>query len=292
MATTTAQAFDEFYDAIKEDDTIRQKVSDRRTNVVNVLKAAFPSSATMQYQSATLIGSLGRHTASRPFDDMDLLVHLYVDEDLWRTKYQFNSSDFLYRVRNSLSGNSSVKKIGARGQAVRLFYSDGLVVDVAAVVKITDGEYKIPDGSGGWVSTNPLVHETYMSRRNSELDGNLKRFVVVAKQWNGAHSSHLSSFHLEMMAARTFATLGTNRRSALRLFFDFNQYYLSVQDPSGYGGDLSSYLTTTNRGLVNAALGSARDRADLALAAESRGDHRESIRHWGIILGSRFPIYG
>jgi len=82
VATTTARAFDEFYDAIKEDDTIRQKVSDRRTNVVNVLKAAFPSSATMQYQSATLIGSLGRHTASRPFDDMDLLVHLYVDEDL------------------------------------------------------------------------------------------------------------------------------------------------------------------------------------------------------------------
>ncbi|WAC90167.1 SMODS domain-containing nucleotidyltransferase [Mycobacterium sp. Aquia_213] len=291
MATTTAQAFDEFYDAIKEDDAISQKVSDRRTNVVNTLKAAFPSTATIQFQSAKLIGSLGRHTASRPFDDMDLLVHLHVDDDLWQRTYQYSSTDFLYRVRSSLSASSTVKKIGARGQAVRLFYSDGLVVDVAAVVKISDGYYKIPDGSGGWLSTNPIEHETYVNRRNSELGGNLKRFVVVAKQWNKAHSSYLSSFHLEMMAARTFATLGTNRREALRLFFDYNQYNLSVQDPAGYGGDLSTYLTSTNRTLVNAALGAARDRADLALAAENRGDARESIRQWGIILGSRFPAY-
>lgn len=292
MALTTAQAFDEFYDAIKEDDATSQKVSDRRANVVNVLKAAFPSSATMQFQSAKLIGSLGRHTASRPFDDMDLLVHLHVDEDLWQGTYQYNSSDFLYRVRNSLSGSSTVKKVGARGQAVRFFYSDGLVVDIAAVVKITNGPYKIPDGSGGWLSTDPIEHAAYMNRRNSERDSNLKRFVVVAKQWNEAHSSHLSSFHLEMMAARTFATLGTNRRTALRLFFDYNQYNLSVQDPAGYGGDLSTYLTPNARTLVNTGLGAARDRADLAIAAEDRGDARESIRQWGIILGSRFPAYG
>ncbi|MBA0045409.1 hypothetical protein [Mycobacteroides sp. LB1] len=292
MALTTASAFDEFYDDIKEDDAIRRKVSDRRENVVASLKNAFPSSATMQFQSAKLIGSLGRHTASRPFEDMDLLVHLHVDEDLWASKYQYNSSDFLYRARNSLTGSSTVKKIGARGQAIRLFYSDGLVVDVAAVVKITTGGYKIPDGTGGWLYTNPLEHETYMNRRNSELDSNLKRFVVIAKQWNRAHSSHLTSFHVEMMAARTFVKLGTNRREALRSFFNYNQHNLSVEDPAGYGGDLSSYLTWTTRDLVNTALGAARDRADLALAAENRGDHREAIRHWGIILGSRFPAYG
>lgn len=292
MALTTAKAFDDFYDAIKEDDAIRTKVDERRTNVIAALRSAFPSSATMQYQSAKLIGSLGRHTASRPFEDMDLLVHFHVDEDLWSSTYQWNSSEFLYRVRNSLNGNSTVKKIGARGQAVRLFYTDGLVVDVAAVVKITGGDYKIPDGTGGWLYTNPIEHETYMNRRNSELDNNLKRFVVIAKQWNKAHSSHLTSFHLEMMAARTFGTLGSNRRTALRLFFDYNRYNLTVQDPAGYGGDLSSYLTWTTRDLVNTALGAARDRADLAIAAEDRGDHREAIRHWGIILGSRFPTYG
>lgn len=292
MALSTAAAFDEFYDAIKEDTSTTTKVRDRRDNVIDVVQRAFPSTATMQYKSTMVIGSLGRHTASRPFEDIDLMVHLHVDDYLWSNSYQTNSSDFLYRVRNSLNTTSTVKKVGARGQAVRLFYSDGLVVDVAAVVKYNTGGYGIPDGSGGWQSTNPVEHENYMNRRNAELDGNLKRFVVVAKQWNKAHSSRLTSFHLEMMAARTFSSLSNNRRTALRMFFDHNQYNLSVQDPAVYGGDLSSYLTTLARSQVNEALGAARDRADLALAAENRGDHRESIRQWGIILGSRFPTYG
>ncbi|WP_407334678.1 SMODS domain-containing nucleotidyltransferase [Dietzia kunjamensis] len=292
MAPTIASAFDEFYVSIAEDNDTRAKVSQRKTAVVNSLMTAFPSSSTMQYQSTKVIGSLGRHTASRPFDDIDLLVHLHVDPDLWSSSYQTNSSSFLYRVRQSLNDASTVRKIGTRGQAVRLFYADGLSVDVAAVVKYSGGGYGIPDGSGGWLNTNPLEHESYMNRRNSELGGNLKRFVVIAKQWNRAHSSRLSSFHLEMLAARSFSSLGANRRTALRMFFDHNQYNLSVLDPAGFGGDISNYLTDSARSLVNQSLGSARARADLAIAAEDRGDHEEAIRQWGIILGDRFPAYG
>lgn len=220
------------------------------------------------------------------------MVHLKVEDDLWNNTYIYDSSSFLYRVRSSLNSTSTVKKVGARGQAVRLFYSDGLYVDVAAVVKYTSDGYGIPDGSGGWMRTNPLEHHAYMNRRNTELGSNLKRFVVIAKQWNKAHSSYLTSFHLEMLAARTFTSLGNNRREALRMFFDYNQYNLSVPDPAGYSADISDYLAWNARDSVNTALGAARDRADLALAAENRGDHAESIRHWKIILGSRFPNYG
>ncbi|MEU4706765.1 hypothetical protein AB0G00_10045 [Nocardia salmonicida] len=292
MAITTAQAFDEFYDAIKEDTSIKDLITARKAYVVNALEKAFPYTSTMQYNSTRIIGSLGRHTASRPFDDVDLLVHLHVDADLWSTKYQNNSTDFLYRVRRELNDASSVKKIGARGQAVRLFYTSGPVVDVAAVVKYDTGGYGIPDGSGNWIKTDPIEHESYMNRKNSELGGNLKRFVVIVKQWNKAHSSRLMSFHLEMLAARTFSTLGTNRRTALKLFFDYNLYNLSVQDPAGYGGDISSYLTSGSRDAINGALRAARDRADLAISAENRGDHKEAIRLWRIILGTSFPEYG
>lgn len=292
MASTTMQAFNDFYDAIKEDEGTTLRVKERKGRVIDALKKAFPSTSTMRYQSTKVMGSLGRHTASKPFEDVDLLVHLDVDASLWTSKYQSNSSDFLYRVRTGLNASSAVKKIGARGQAVRLFYADGLLVDVAAVVKYTTGGYGIPDGSGGWLTTDPLEHQQYMVKRNDELGGNLKRFVVVVKQWNKAHSSRLSSFHMEMLAARTFSSLGSNRREALRAFFDHNYCNLSAQDPAGYGGDLSSYLTYPAREVVNASLKAARDRADLALAAENSGDHKESIRQWGIVLGSRFPSYG
>jgi hypothetical protein len=68
--------------------------------------------------------------------------------------------------------------------------------------------------------------------------------------------------------------------------------FLTVNDPAGYSGDLSTYLTPTSRASVNDSLKVAQDRATLALAAENRGDHREAIRLWGIILGSSFPTYG
>lgn len=289
MTLTTPQAFDQFYASISVDADISKKAETRREAVVDVVKRAFPSTSTMRYVNNTLIGSMGRNTASRPFDDIDIMVHIAVDQDLWARKYQGNSADFLYRVRTSLNSMSTVQKIGARGQAVRLFYADGLSVDVAAVVKYTTGGFGIPDGSGSWMTTDPIQHASYVTARSAELKNNLRRFVIVVKQWNKAHSSRLSSFHLEMLAARTFSSLGTNRRQALRLFFDHNSSNLSVHDPAGHSGDLSSYLSPRARVEVNQSMVAARDRADLALAAENRGDHDEAKRLWRIILGSRFP---
>jgi len=292
MATTIASAFNDFNTSILPNKATWDKVYARRDAVVQVLQNAFPSSSDISYRSNKIIGSLGRNTAGNPVADIDLLVHLYVDPDLWARRYKDDSSDFLYRVRRSLNSESKVNKVGARGQAIRLFYADGLVVDVAAVEKYTSGAYAIPDGSGGWLTTDPVKHESHLDECNGKLTGDLKRIIRFAKQWNRAHSSRLSSFHLEMMVARTFGTMGDNSRTALRLFFDYNEYNLSVQDPAGYSGDLSSYLTQAARTAVNASLATARDQAERALAAEDRGDHREAIRQWGVILGDRFPTYG
>lgn len=291
MATTAAKAFDEFNDTITPGPAVRQKVYGRRDIVVDVLKQAFPPTSDIRFQSAKIIGSLGRYTATNPVHDLDLMAVLEVEQRLW-WKYRWNSSDFLYRVRSAVNGESKVRKVGARGQAVSIFYADGLTVDVAAMVPYNTGGYGIPDGSGGWLTTNPVRHEEYLNDQNGKLVGDLKRLVRLAKQWNKAHGSRVASFHLEMMAARTYASLNTNYRDALRVFFDYNHNNLSVYDPAGYSGDLSSYLTWTSRSAVNDSLKAARSRAELALAAEDRGDHKEAIRQWGIILGSDFPAYG
>jgi len=292
MALTIAAAFNDFDERIKPTPALEIKVKQRTENVVSSLKNAFPSTSDMRFSASYVVGSFGRATASKPFTDVDLLVRLVVDDGLWTQTYAADSSKFLYRVRTSLSSTSTVAKIGARGQAVRLFYSDGLYVDVAAVEKYNTGAFAIPDGTGGWLSTNPLKHSEYLNDRNRQLGGNLKRFIQVVKQWNRAHSSYLSSFHLEMLAARSFSTLGTNRREALKVFFNHNHYNLSVQDPAGYSGDLSSYLTMSARQAVNDNITSAYTRAVNAIAAENRGDHQEAICLWRVILGSDFPTYG
>jgi hypothetical protein len=292
MALTTVDAFNQFYERIRPSSALLETVKQRKAAVTSALERAFPSSSDMRFKSATTIGSLGRGTASKPVDDLDLLVHIHVDNDLWERSYRHDSKNFLYRVREAVDATSTVQKIGARGQAVRLFYADGLNVDIAAVEKCTDGSYALPNGSGGWQTTNPIAHADYLNRRNAELSGDLKRFIQIAKQWNRAHSSRLSSFHLEMLAANTFSSLNNDRRNALEVFFNGIYYGLSVQDPAGHSGDLSSYLTPLQRDAVNASLLSAHKRAQEANAAEARGDHEEAIRLWKIILGSDFPNYG
>jgi hypothetical protein len=292
MATTIAKAFDEFSDYITPTAEKMADVRARRDTVVGYLGGAFPSTATIQFQSASLIGSFGRNTASRPFDDIDIMAVLNVDSTLWATRYSGDSSDFLYRVRTALNNGTAIKKVGARGQAVRLFYTDGLSVDVAPVVKYTTTGYGIPDGSGHWLTTDPTIHASYLNQQNGKLSGDLKKVVRMAKKWNQAHSSLLTSFHIEMLVARTFASLGNNSRQALQVFFHHNQNNLSVSDPAGYSGDLSSYLDSNRRAEVNERFGKANERAVLALAAEDRGDVAEAIRLWRIVLGSDFPAYG
>jgi hypothetical protein len=291
VVLTTWDAFNEFYERIKTSPQLQAKVKQRQSAVTDVLRRAFPSSSDIRYQSTTLMGSLGRRTASNPVDDMDLLVHLSVDNSLWDSGYNSNSSDFLYRVKNALNSASTVQKIGARGQAVRLFYSDNLTVDVAAVEKYTDGSFAIPDGRGNWLKTNPLKHAEYIDARNKELGGNLKRFVQIVKQWNMAHSSRLQSLHLEMLAAQTFSSLGSNSRDALEVFFEHNRYNLHVEDPAGFSGDLSTYLTPAQTLQVNQSLQTSLNRAHEANEAEHSGDHQEAIRLWRIILGDNFPVY-
>lgn len=292
MVLTTAVAFNEFHDRISPSTATLNVVESRKDIVVAALKKAFPSTSNVSFQSAYLIGSLGRRTASNPVTDLDVMVHLHVDQALWDQSYSADSTKFFYRVRDGLEHATTVQKVGARGQAVRLFYTDGLTVDIAAVEKYSSGAYAIPNGTGGWLSTNPLRHAEYLNEQNANLSGDLKRFIKIVKQWNRAHSSRLHSFHLEMLAARTFSTLGSDTRAALKVFFNYNHYNLSVQDPAGHSGDLSSYLTTIQRQAVYDSLGTAYDQATRAKQAELDGDHREAIRLWRIILGADFPAYG
>lgn len=76
----------------------------------------------------------------------------------------------------------------------------------------------------------------------------------------------------------------------MQKFFEWAPNYLSVSDPGGQGGDLSSYITWGGRQELLNALSAAADRAKRANEAEGRGDHAEAKRLWRIVLGSAFPV--
>lgn len=288
MALTTAQAFDSFDSRIRLSASDETRAKDRFARVQTYLSGALPADAAAPLASTHRMGSVFRGAATRPLGDIDTLAVLSNANGAY-DKWRYDSTAFLAWVRHRINAKTSVQKVGARGQAVRLFYTDGLWVDIAPVFRYDTGGYALPAGDRSWLKVDPLVQNEWAARRNRELGYRLNRIVRMLKKWNTAHSSRLGSWHMYVMAGHLFASLNGNSRTALRLFFANAADWLRVSDPDGLQGDVSAYLTWNERQAAINSFSSARQRIDNALNAEVAGDHAEAKRMWRIVLGSDFP---
>lgn len=287
--TTTQRAFTQFLTDITITDYQKTSiVAARKDSVVENLTSTFPASSDLPFLEARLMGSASKGTIVRPLDDIDVLAIFSNEQRAWQGKYQYDSQAFLYRVRNAYAGVETAQ-VGARGQAVRVFFQRGGHVDVAPVFRRNDNEFHLPNGDGGWIMTSPFVANKWLREQNAALDYHLTPLVRLLKKWNAAHSKRLRSFHLETIAANTFESLSSNRRTALQKFFEWAGGHLDVSDPGGQSGLLSGYLSWDARTEVKQSFKSASERAQRALDAEAVGDHDEAKRLWRLILGSSFP---
>lgn len=288
MALTTAQAFATFLENVTATDYQRNTLIPARKRTVDErLSEKFPSTSDMPYAHGILMGSASKATIIRPVDDVDVLAVFDNVNGSW-SKYWNDSKSFIYRIRDAYNG-VSIQQVGTRGQAVRVFYDGGGHVDVAPVFRQSGDVYHLPNGTGGWILTAPVVANSWFAQRSKTLDYRLAPLVRLAKAWNRAHSKRMQSFHLETVAATAFASIGTNYRVNLQQFFEWAPKWLDVSDPGGQGGSLSSYLTSTGRQELVRALNAAADRAKRANEAEAGGDHSEAKRLWRIVLGDDFP---
>jgi hypothetical protein len=82
--------------------------------------------------------------------------------------------------------------------------------------------------------------------------------IRMFKRWNNEHSKYLKSFHLEVVLSNIFTSIGGDSRDASEKLFGWAQNKLYVTDPAGYGGDLSAYLTYSNRQSLISNLESSR----------------------------------
>lgn len=288
MTQTTSQAMAAFLESITA--TKHQKevlVPARVAKVQEYLEDLFSPESDMPFLKVHLMGSAAKNTVIRPVDDVDTLA-VFSNENWAIWKYQRDSKAFLYRVREAYKG-VSVQQVGARGQAIRVFFESGGHVDVAPVFEESAGVYLLPNGSGGWMRTSPLEATSWFLRKHSELNYQLAPTVRLLKAWNRAHSSRLQSFHLETMAASCFATLGANRQSALECFFEWAPRNLHVADPGGQSGSLSTYLTQSQQEQVLRSFQLAHARCQLANSFEATGDHQTAKQYWQQNLGKGFP---
>jgi predicted nucleotidyltransferase len=289
MTLTTAQAFDSFVATISLTEAQKTEVANKRTKTEEYLRAAFPTTSNMPLKRVILIGSADRNTLIRPLDDVDVMAEFTNKDRIFET-YRYQSGQLLQRIRTALQAHTSIEQIGARGQAVRLFYKNGAHVDIAPVFAYSTGGFLLPSGDGGWITTDPEKQAKWMAGRRAAVGSNLTRVVKLLKRWNRVHSSRFSSYHLEVMIATMFSQVDTNSRKALKFFFEHASNYLDVSDPAGHSGSLSTYLTADARARINSRLADANIRAVSALASEAAGNHAEAKRLWKIELGDEFPL--
>ncbi|MEU8329859.1 hypothetical protein [Micromonospora sp. NPDC048839] len=288
MGLTTNQAFEQFLTDITITDYQKTSiVQGRKDSVVENLTAAFPKTSDLPFLEAKLIGSASKATIIRPLDDIDVLAVFSNENKAW-SRYQYDSQPFLYRIRRAYDGLEAVQ-VGARGQAVRVFFKTGGHVDVAPVFRQSADVFHLPSGDGSWLLTSPFIANKWFADKNAELSYNLAPLVRMLKKWNGAHSKRLRSFHLETIAGHTFGALGSNRRAGLQKFFEWAGSHLDVYDPGGQSGLISGYLSGSTRDDVRRSFDTAADQASRAIDAESSGDHDEAKRLWRMVLGDSFP---
>lgn len=291
MATTTSEAFSQFEERIRLTAAQNERVTARAKRAREFMSEAFPSTYDLPLRSVNLMGSAARGTTIRPLDDIDVLA-VFNNKDGVFEKYRHDSQAFLYRLRNRINAKTTVQQVGARGQAVRLFYNDDLHVDIAPVFSWSEGGYGLPSGTGGWITTDPPAQQSWTTERESTLGSQFRRRVRLLKRWNTAHSSRLGSWHLEAMVGTIFSSMSGNHRNGLLKFFEWAPGYIHVNDPDGRGGDLGANLTWTQETDIKNSFDANHSRALNAVNAEAAGDHAEAIRLWRIILGDEFPAYG
>lgn len=291
MSYTVSKSFDEFQANISLTTTQQQEVRDKKASATAAVKRSFPASSNMTTTAQKLIGSAARSTIIRPLDDIDMLA--VFDHTLVWPAYRNDSQAFLYRVRDALRSETSVRLVGSKGQAVRLQYATGAHVDLTPAFNRQGGGYLIPKGDGGWLSTNPDQHADFMAIRNQNLNQRLKPLVRMIKRWNRSHSSRLKSFHLEVMAQYGISSLASNEAQRAEDFFRNAEYRLDVADPAGLSGTFTASWSWDKRQEVLTSLRSARDRATKAREYERNGQIASAVGQWQIIFGKDwFPAYG
>lgn len=287
---TTGEAFNSFIEKISPTASQSAEMVRKCAKTEEYLLQAFPLSADLPTRRVILIGSASRGTAIRPVEDIDVMAEFYNKDNIFE-RFQYQSGQFLQRIRTGLNAVTSIQTIGARGQAVRLFYQSGAHVDIASVFKADRG-YLLPSGDGRWMSTDPEEQSRWFDERKRVAGSSLIDVIRLTKRWNNEHSKRLQSYHLEVLVACLFNTaFGVlNKRVALKLFFENAPRFMDVRDPAGHGGLLSDYLTNAQRAALLSRLQEAARRANWAIGEENSGNHNDAKKLWSLELGSEFPL--
>jgi hypothetical protein len=291
VARSVAAAFDELL--------ARQRLTDRQVQVAQVrvetLGEFFKRNFTLR-SAAFPIGSYARGTMCAGERDIDVVVPFepYGQTTYWE-RYLHDSSSFLYFVRDQLNEHYAATDVSSKRVAVTLDFND-IVTDVVPAFPRKGGGLLIPNGNGGWKSTNPPVHTELINQADQLKRGRLKPMIKLLKAWNIANGHHLQSFHLELMVEsmwRSDASIPDWPSAMADSLRVASTWVLSdFKDPWPEGNSVSQYLSARERDTVVGMLESDAAASAQAQRYAQSGIVEKAFERWAVVYRHTFPAHG
>lgn len=237
------------------------------------------------------MGSAARGTICRSERDIDVMAPFSV-VSYWK-RFENDSRDFLYWLRNALNEHYGRTEVSSKQIAVVVDFKD-TVADVVPAFPRKGGGFLIPNGRGGWRSTEPRVHANVVQSADAAQTGRLIPLVKLMKTWNFANGGLLRSFHVELMVERIWRnhTIGAWSwavRETIRVMPGWlrNPFI----DPWEPGGQIDQYLADGDRTKVLDMLAEDTTSAVLAEDLRNAGRHEEAFDRWKRVYRGAFPSY-
>ncbi len=251
-------------------------------DVRNAAREVAPYSLTRHW----LIGSYARGTAIRKYSDLDFMFEFHGATNIERV----GSRPLLTAIKDCLDRSAGTAvRVSEMQEVVQIEYRDGIHLDILPAVRCDSQGYLIPDGRNGWQPTNPVIQEYYFKRQDDASRIQLPEFTRGMKYWNAAHGGLLHSYHLESMVAQLAPQLNENYAVASFETFEEISRTVSISDPAGCQGELSVYLSTSQRNAISALCRTAASGAFSALKAQVKGDQDAAVSTWASVYGPLFP---
>ncbi len=285
---TVSQGFDEFHKRLVASDTETEAARRHRVSIEACLKSNFGSVVL------TRSGSFGNGTNIRSFSDIDYFASL--TSSAIKTSSSATLSEVASALRTRFPTTSGIR---VDSPAVVVPFgtdaSEAHEIIPADLVNLSSPfVYRIADGSGGWMRSSPPAQKDYVRSVDADVKGRAKPLIRFLKAWKYYRNVPVSSFYLELVAAKHAAGTSTiiyswDVRDVFEKLGDSG--LADVGDPAGRSGKVAACRTAALRADALSKTESAANRSRWAKESEDAGDTRGAFRWWGMLYDGNFPSH-
>lgn len=287
MPRTVAQAFDLFLGRLTPLESQREARARHRASVESSLRKGLNVSTFRES------GSFNHGTGVRNNCDVDLLVSI-------KGGRPGSSDTALDWVKNTLTASFPYTKVRISRPAVVIEFANGTETweIIPGFLTSRGGEnvyiYEIPGAASGWLESAPTEHIKYVNRINSMPgnEGAAKKLARLAKAWKYYNNVPISSFYLEMRAAKYMSDEKSYIASwdVCRYFEHLEEIRIGgMNDPTGNAGRFYPCSSDSKFDQAMSKIETAASRARKALDADNASNPASAFSYLNLLFGGNFP---